>query len=60
MGRGASFEVTGSTEYEERTNQIGIIKWFDNKGVVLAFNFLTSGNTDEVNKWDKKEKNILH
>jgi len=25
MGRGASFEVTGSTEYEGRTNQIGII-----------------------------------
>lgn len=59
MGRGASFEVTGSTEYEGRTNQIGIIKWFDNKGVVLASNFLTSGNTDEVNRWDKKEKKYI-
>lgn len=59
MDRGTSFEVSGSTEYGGRTNQIGMIKWFDNKGVVIASNFLTSGITDEVNRWDKKEKKYI-
>lgn len=59
MGRGTSYEVTGLTEFKGKINEIGIIKWYDNKGVVLASKFLTSGITDEVKRWNKKEKKFI-
>lgn len=53
MGRGATFEVRS-----DLTNcNIGVVQWYDNKVVDLASNFITSGNTDVVSRWDKKNNN---
>ncbi|KAL4084221.1 hypothetical protein QTP88_028047 [Uroleucon formosanum] len=54
MGRGTSYEVSGISEGQK--SQIGLIKWFDNKGVVLGSNFITSGEPETIKRWDKKHK----
>ena len=38
------------------TAKIGLVKWYDNKPVLLDSNFIISGTTDEVSRYDKKEK----
>lgn len=48
----------GST-YEKRSNienacSIGLVKWYDNKAVTLASNFITSGTLDSVQRHDIK------
>lgn len=55
MGRGTSFEV--STDMPD--SNIGLIKWYDNKAVMLGSNFITSGIPDEVKRYDKKEKTYI-
>ncbi|XP_026805825.1 piggyBac transposable element-derived protein 1-like [Rhopalosiphum maidis] len=52
MGRGAAFEVTTDMNH----CNIGLLKWFDNKAVTLGSNYVTSGDVDKVERWDKKKK----
>jgi Transposase IS4 len=35
------------------------VKWYDNRSVVLASNFVGVGNADEVRRWDKKTKSFV-
>lgn len=58
IGRGTSFEVTGTSEGQR--NEIGLIKWFDNKGVVVGSNLISSGNPEIIKRWDKKNKEFIH
>ncbi|XP_056320827.1 piggyBac transposable element-derived protein 3-like [Danio aesculapii] len=39
--------------------KIVLVKWFDNRSVVLASNFVGVGEEDEVQRWDQKEKQYL-
>lgn len=52
MGRGIAFEVTTDMNH----CNIGLVKWFDNKAVTLGSNYVTSGDVDKVERWDKKKK----
>ncbi|KAK9712670.1 hypothetical protein QE152_g24771 [Popillia japonica] len=33
-----------------------LVKWLDHRSVLLASNFIVSGNIDDVSRWDKSEK----
>jgi len=52
MARGTSFEVTSN-------NKIGVLKWYDNKAVNMASNFILSGEPKFVKRYDRKLKNIV-
>ncbi|XP_015367868.1 PREDICTED: piggyBac transposable element-derived protein 3-like [Diuraphis noxia] len=54
MGRGTAFEVT----IDMNNCNIGLVKWFDNKAVTLGSNYITSGEVDKVERWDKKKKHM--
>lgn len=51
--RGYTDQVTNSTK------DVVVIKWMDNKGVVLASNFIGIGNEDEVRRWNKVSKKYI-
>lgn len=53
MGRGTSYEIKS-----KKTNDfsLGILKWYDNKPVNIASNFITSGEVEIIKRWDKKNK----
>lgn len=53
LGRGSTFEISTNMP----SCNIGLIKWYDNKAVSLGSNFVTSGETDKVTRWNKKNKN---
>lgn len=55
MGRGSSYEVSSNMH----NSNIGLIKWYDNKAVVLGSNFITSGVPDDIKRYDKKEKTYI-
>jgi len=55
MGRGTTFEVRSDVP----NCNIGLVQWYDNKVVILALNFITSGNIDVVRRWDKKNKTYV-
>ncbi|KAE9522588.1 hypothetical protein AGLY_017010 [Aphis glycines] len=57
MGRGTSYEVSGIAQGQK--SEIGLIKWFDNKGVNLGSNFITSGEPETIKRWDKKHKKFV-
>ena len=48
--RGSSDEVVSCD------GDVVSVKWYDNKAVYLASNFVGIGEIDEVERWDKKEK----
>lgn len=52
LDRGSSIEVTS-------TDGITLLKWVDNKSVVLASNFVGSGEIDQVERWDKSNKQYI-
>lgn len=52
LGRGSTYEISTNMS----NCNIGLIKWFDNKAVALGSNYVTSGKTDEVRRWNKKNK----
>lgn len=56
LGRGTSFEITT----DHPNNNIGLLKWYDNKPVHLGSNFVTSGELDIVRRWSKKEKEYVN
>ncbi|XP_056116469.1 piggyBac transposable element-derived protein 3-like [Rhinichthys klamathensis goyatoka] len=43
-------------EVRSRDGKVVLVKWFDNRSVVLASNFVGVGDEDEVERWDKKER----
>jgi len=53
LGRGASYEVSSADE------KIGIIKWFEKKTVTFASNYITSGQPDKIECYDKKKKSYI-
>ncbi|CAI6348887.1 unnamed protein product [Macrosiphum euphorbiae] len=53
LGRGASYEVSSTDE------KIGVIKWFDKKTITLASNFITSGQSDKIERYDRKKKSYI-
>lgn len=55
MGRGTTFEICSDMP----NSNIGLVKWYDNKSVVLGSNFITSGIPDEVKRYDKKNKTFI-
>lgn len=57
MSRGTSYEITGTAPNQK--NEVGLIKWFDNKGVVMGSNFITSGEPETIRRWDKKNKQFI-
>lgn len=57
MSRGTSYEVSRIAQGQK--NEIGLIKWFDNKGVNLGSNFITSGEPETIKRWDKKHKQFV-
>lgn len=54
MGRGTTYEIRSSKT--DNGCSIALVKWFDNKPVNMASNYLASGVIDEVKRYDKKEK----
>lgn len=52
LGHGASFEISSAVP---NTN-IGMLKWYDSKSVVLVTNCVTSGTPDKVRRWNKNKK----
>ena len=38
-----------------RDGKVVLVKWFDNRSVVLASNFVGVGDEDEVARWQKKD-----
>ena len=38
-----------------RDGKVVLVKWFDNRSVVLASNFVGVGDEDEVERWEQKE-----
>ena len=52
-GRGACDEVVS------KCGNIVLVKWFDNKAVVLASNFVGIGQKDEIERWDKTKKTYI-
>lgn len=49
------------TSYEIKSKKIndfslGVLKWYDNKPVNIASNFITSGEVGITKRWDKKNK----
>lgn len=59
MGRGTTFEVCSDVPSCNIGHILYTIVWYDNKVVNLASNFITSGNTDVVRRWDKKNKTYV-
>lgn len=53
LGKGASYEVSSADE------KIGIIKWFEKKTVTFASNYITSGQPDKIECYDKKKKSYI-
>lgn len=41
------------------TDDITLVKWVDNKTVVLGSNFIGKGETDKVERWDKKQNKYV-
>lgn len=49
-GRGAMQELTSSD------NDIVLVRWFDNRPVTMASNFIGIGTTNVTKRWDKNKK----
>lgn len=48
--------------YEEMISNEGkvvLTKWYDNKGVVVASNFIAAGNVQNCKRWDKHRKQFI-
>jgi len=46
-------------EVRSRDGKVVLVKWFDNRSVVLASNFVGVGHEDEIERWDKKERQFV-
>lgn len=50
----------GSVDTTVSKDGIVITKWYDNKPVVVASNFIGKGNLDTCKRWDKKQKEYIY
>lgn len=41
------------------TDGIVVVKWFDNKSVLVASNFIGVGTEDSCRRWDKNRKTYV-
>lgn len=55
MGRGTTFEVSSDVPY----SNIGLVKRYDNKPVLLGSNSITSGTPDKISRYDIKERKYI-
>lgn len=46
-------------EVVSRDGKVALVKWYDNRPVVMASNFVSVGRMDEVQRWDKKKAQFL-
>ncbi|MGH0160969.1 UNVERIFIED_CONTAM: hypothetical protein FKN15_009040 [Acipenser sinensis] len=46
-------------EVRSRDGKVVLVKWFDNRSVVLASNFVGVGNEDEAERWEQKERRFV-
>ncbi|CAJ1087319.1 piggyBac transposable element-derived protein 3-like [Xyrichtys novacula] len=46
-------------EVVSRDGKVVLVKWYDNRAVVMASNFVGVGRMDEVQRWDKKTAQFL-
>lgn len=53
IGQGTSDEITN------KKKTLTLVKWYDNKSVNLASNFISKGVPDYVDRWSKKEKKYI-
>lgn len=56
-------KVIGRGSHDEIISEDGdvvLVKWMDNRTVVLASNFVGVGNEDSVDRWDKAEKKYVN
>ena len=49
-GRGACFEVSSNND------DVGVIRWFDNKCVKVGSNLITLGTVSTAERWNKKKR----
>jgi hypothetical protein len=56
MGRGSTYEIQSNVE---NACAICLVKWYNNKSVTLASNFITSGTPDYVKRYDRKLKQYV-
>ena len=42
-----------------RDGKVALVKWYDNRPVVMASNFVGVGTMDEVQQWNKKEARFV-
>lgn len=47
-------------EIVSRKGDVSMVKWYDNKPVVLASNFTSIGEMDEVKRWNKSERQYVN
>lgn len=52
-GRGCSEEIIS------KDGEVILTKWYDNKPVIMASNYLGIGNQDSCKRWDKEEKKFI-
>ncbi|KAJ8876508.1 hypothetical protein PR048_020953 [Dryococelus australis] len=45
----------GCTDVVSADQKVVLVKWYDNKSVVIGSNFLGVGKKDEVKRWDKED-----
>uniref|UniRef100_A0A8D0AN67 PiggyBac transposable element-derived protein domain-containing protein n=1 Tax=Sander lucioperca TaxID=283035 RepID=A0A8D0AN67_SANLU len=46
-------------EVVSRDGKVALVKWYDNRSVVMASNFVGVGRMNEVQRWDKKKAQFL-
>lgn len=56
----ANKKQRGYSQEISSTAGIALVKWMDNKPVILASNFIGIGQTDVVERWSKKEKKMVN
>uniref|UniRef100_A0A3B4CEN1 PiggyBac transposable element-derived protein domain-containing protein n=1 Tax=Pygocentrus nattereri TaxID=42514 RepID=A0A3B4CEN1_PYGNA len=46
-------------EVVSRDGKVALVKWYDNRPVLMASNFVGVGTMDEVQRWDKKKAQFV-
>lgn len=55
MGRGTSYKISTAVP----NSNVGLLKWYDTKPILMATNCVTSGTPIPVKRWDKKNKEYI-
>lgn len=54
LGRGSTFEI--SSEVQNNDCIIGLVKWWNNKSIILASNFTTTGSLEQLPRYDRLKR----